>query len=297
MRVYFDFKRVAALLSALCLLFSATACAASGENLTVTATFYPLYVAAINIARDVPGVTVACMAPPGAGCLHDYQMTTADRRHLQDSDVIIQNGAGLEGFLDALLPTLPGRVIDASAGIALLPDEHEGVNPHVWVSVDGMMGEVRNIALGLAEADPAHAEQYAQNAGEYLSRLAALRQEMAETLAPVAGQPIVTFHEAFDYFAEAFDLMPVATVSGGHDVAPSARQLAALAETVRTDDVRALFAEPQYDDESVNILSRETGVPVYILDPAVSGEVDPTDYDAYIRVMRRNAATLLEALQ
>lgn len=288
-------KMLALALSCL-LLLSAAGCAENVKK-TVTATFYPLYVALINVTRDVEGVSVHCMAPPQAGCLHDYQMTTADRRLLEDSDVVVINGAGLEGFLDALLPNLEADVIDTSKGIALLEDEEHGVNAHIWVSVQGMIRQVENIVSGLAAADPDHAEQYRANGAAYTQRLEALYEEMKEALTPCEGMPIVTFHEAFDYFAEAFGLRVVAVVQSDHNTAPSGRELAALAEAIRAEHVRALFAEPQYEDVSVDILSRETGVPVYLLDPAVSGEAEPEDYDAYIRIMRRNAEALKEALE
>lgn len=268
---------------------------AGEEPLRVTATFYPLYIAALNVTVDVPGVEVSCLAPPSAGCLHDYQMTTDDRRALEDSHVVILNGAGLEGFLEKVLPTLAADLIDTTAGMTLLADE-DGPNAHVWVSVQGMIGQTRAIAAGLSAADPDHADQYAANADAYIASLEALYAQMRETLAPCAGAPIITFHEAFAYFAEDFGLRVVATVHNHSDSAPSARAIAALAETVKAENIRALFAEPQYDDASVDILARETGLPVYLLDPAVSGDVDSPDLDAYLTIMRRNMNTLVEAL-
>lgn len=288
-------KKCLILLIIACLLLSGVA-QASQAPLKVTAVFYPLYVATINVARDVPGLDIACLAPPSAGCLHDYQMSTADRRALEDSDVVIINGAGLETFLDKLLPQLSAQVIVASDGLELLADEH-GPNAHVWVSIPGMMTEVQNIADGLATAAPEHAGQFQENAANYIETLSALEKEMKAALAPYAGAPIVTFHEAFAYFANDFDLDVIATVQHEHDMAPSGRDLAITADAIAGHDVKALFAEPQYEDTSVDILAGETGVPVYLLDPAVSGEVDPQDYGAYIRVMRQNMDTLVEALQ
>lgn len=288
-------KKYLALFLLLCMLMASMATAADAP-LRVTATFYPLYLATINVARDVPGLNIVCLAPPSAGCLHDYQMSTADRKVLSDTDVLVINGAGLEVFLDKLLPQLSATVIDASAGIDLLSGHHE-VNAHIWVSIPGMMREVNNIADGLSAADPAHTAQYRQNADDYNAKLETLYNEMKETLAPFAGEPIVTFHEAFDYFAQDFGLRVVETVQHEHETAPSGRTLALVADEIRKEHVRALFAEPQYEDASVDVLSKETGVPVYLLDPAVSGEVDPQDFDAYLRIMESNMHTLVEALQ
>ena len=112
-----------------------------------------------------------------------------------------------------------------------------------------------------------------------------------------AGKSIVTFHEAFDYYAAEFDLTVAAVVQHEEGDAPSAREIAETVRIIREKGVCALFAEPQYTDESINLIARETGLPVYLLDPVVSGEADPDDADAYLRIMRRNLATLLEALK
>ncbi len=269
---------------------------AARRDMTVVTTFYPLYIATINVTRDVPGVAVSCLAPPEAGCLHDYQMTAADRRALEKASVVVMNGAGLETFLDGVLPGLSATVADASEGVALLEGVH-GKNPHVWVSPDGMMQQTMNIAAKLSEWDPGHAEQYDANARAYVDRLAALRNAMQEALKDYYGVSIVTFHEAFAYFAEAFGLHVAANVVHDEGAAPSAQELAWVADVIKIENIRALFAEPQYTDASVETLSRETGLPVYTLDPVVSGKADPNDYDAYLRIMEKNLETLLEALQ
>lgn len=289
------FKGIALATVLLLLLMSCPACAKEAE-LTVTATIYPLYVALLNIAEGVPGVTLACMSPPTGGCLHDYQMTAADRKLLAESDMVVLGGAGLESFLDAFLPQVQATVLDSSEGVPLLGDTLSA-NPHVWVSVSGMRAQVRNIVNGLSAIDPAHAEVYARNGDAYCERLDALQMEMKAKLADVEGSPIVTFHEAFDYFAGEFGLRVVAVVENEPGSVPSARELAEVSDAIRREGVRALFAEPQYDDPSVTILSRETGVPVYLLDPAVSGDWRQADIHSYERIMRGNADTLLEALR
>ncbi len=287
-------KITVCLLLAVCLLTAA--CGAASEGIAVTATFYPIYLATINIARGVEGVEVSCLTPPSAGCLHDYQMTAADRRVLADSDVVVFNGAGLETFLDKLLPQLDAAAVDASEGISLLPGRESEQNPHVWVSVSGAIAQAQNITRGLAAADAEHAEQYEANCEAYVEKLEALRQETASALAPFAGAKIVTFHEAFDYYADEFGLQVAAVVQHDEGNAPSAREIAEVLSIIEEEGVCALFAEPQYADDSIDMIARESGLPVYELDPVVSGEADPEDFDAYLHIMRENLQTLLEAL-
>lgn len=277
----------------LCLMYASS----QAEETLITATIFPLYIAAANIAQGVPGVRVQCMAQPQAGCLHDYQITTADMKMLAESDIVIRNGAGLEAFWESILPRLPVQSIDASEGVPTLPGHHgEAVNPHLWVSVAGMRAQVRNITDGLCAFDPAHAAQYAQNGEAYIARLELLEAEMRAALAQVEGAPIVTFHEAFDYFANDFSLRLVAVIEEAPGSAPSARALAGVAEKVGEEGVRALFAEPQYENQSVLILSRETGVPIYTLDPVASGDAEAAPLTAYEDAMRENVRVLLEAL-
>ena len=158
---------------------------------------------------------------------------------------------------------LPGRArtIDASEGIALLPGAHGETNPHVWVSVDGAMRQVENITEGLVALDPSREDLYRENANAYLERLGALKAQMGEALQPFEGEPIVTFHEAFDYFAKEFGLRVVAVIEAEPGDTPSAREMAEVADKIRAEQVRALFAEPQYEDLSAKLSgNRRAGV-------------------------------------
>ena len=135
--------------------------AGEGRPLKVLASFYPMYVMALNIVGDTPGVSVECMTEPITGCLHDYQLTPANMKTLAGADIFIANGAGMETFIEKALKQAPHlKVIEASRGIRLAFED----NPHVWVSIGGAMEDTRNSAKGLAAADPAHAAAYENNA-------------------------------------------------------------------------------------------------------------------------------------
>ncbi|MGE5614597.1 MAG: metal ABC transporter substrate-binding protein [Bacillota bacterium] len=265
--------------------------------LNIVTSFYPVYIAVINVTRDVPGVEVTNMTGPQEGCLHDYALKPEDLKIIGEADVLVINGAGMEAFLDGVIKQQKNiRVIEASEGIPLLKDENGEENPHVWVSVTNMIDYVGNIARRLSEADPENADLYRENARVYKAKLEKLREEMHKTLGNLRSRDIVTFHEAFPYFAKEFDLNVVAVVESGHDSEPTPRELAELIENIRKSGVKALFTEPQYSSGVVETIARETGAKVYTLDPVVSGEASPEAYDEYIEVMRRNMLTLLEAL-
>jgi len=293
MRIHF-WKTLQLLLLVLCGSPVALATSSAGKTLNILCSFYPMYVMALNIAGDMPGVNVSCMAPPSVGCLHDYQLTPGDLKAVGRSDVFVANGAGMETFVEKAVKQSPNlKIIEASKGIKLAFDD----NPHVWVSISGAIRETKNIADGLASIDPAGAVAYEQNAARYIARLEELRRTMHTALDGLKNRNIITFHEAFPYFASEFNLKIVGVIEREPGSEPSAGELAKTIETIRSARVKALFAEPQYPAKSADIIHRETGIPVSILDPAVTGPREPEKArDSYISAMEKNLKVLAEAL-
>jgi zinc transport system substrate-binding protein len=268
--------------------------ARADEPLRVVASFYPVYVAALNVSVGVPGVEVHNLTSPHIGCLHDYQLTAGDVRQLADADLLLANGAGMETFLGKVKEQSPSlRVIEVSEGIPLMDG-----NPHVWVSFEGASRQVDNITEALALAAPEKADAFRANAATYKAALAALDEKMKSSLAPYAGTPIVTFHEAFPYFARDYKLDLVGVIAREPGTEPSARELADTIGLVRERKVKALFAEPQFPDKSALVISRETGVKVHELDPVVTGPSEPSEArGAFLRAMEKNLGVLQEALR
>jgi zinc transport system substrate-binding protein len=254
-----------------------------------------MYVMALNVVGATPQVRVECMTQPVVGCLHDYQLTPGDLKALATSDVFIVNGAGMEGFIDKAVGQAPHlKVIEASRGMKL------GVrgNPHLWLSIGGAIQETLNIAKGLAAADAGRAAEYEENAAKYAGRLETLGRRMQAALQDVKDRDIITFHEAFPYFASEFHLNIVGVVEREPGSEPSAGELAKTIELVRQKRVKALFAEPQYPARCAEVIHRETGVAVSILDPAVTGPRESAAArDSYIATMEKNLEVLLQALQ
>ena len=282
--------------------------AKESSRLKLLASFYPIAIMALNITDGVEGVAVESMAQQQTGCLHDFQMTTADMKKAETANAFLINGAGMEGFLDKIsdqLPELP--VIDSSTGIPLIAsgeDHHhdggeghdhdqEDYNPHLWVSITNCMEQVRNLSEGIIALDPEHEAEYRENTETYLEKLSALRDKMHSALDHVKNKDIITFHEAFPYFAEEFGLHIAAVINREPDSQPSAKELADTIRLVRETGVKALFVEPLYPETSADIIAAETGAQVYVLDPAVSGEWDK---NAYLTARESNLPVLEQAL-
>ena len=263
----------------------------------IVTSFYPMYVATINITQGVDGVEVHNMTKPQTGCLHDYQLMTEDMKTLENADAFVINGAGMEDFMDKVTEQQKNlKVIDASRGIKLIHDE-EGDNPHVWLSVTDAIQQVRNIADQLKKADPAHADAYEKNAAAYIEKLTSLKTEMHAALDNVPHKDIVTFHEAFPYFAEEFHLNIIGVVEREPGTEPTPTELQETIEQVKGLSAKVLFTEPQYSPAAAETIARETGAKIYTLAPVVTGEATPAAKDAYLDTMRKNMNTLKEALQ
>ena len=270
----------------------------NGKAFTVVTSFYPMYIATINITKDISGVKVINMTKPQTGCLHDYQLVPEDMQKLEKANAFVVNGAGMEVFLDKAVKQQPKlKIVDASKNIPLLKDENGEENPHVWVSVSNAIIQVNNIAEQLAALDPVNAEKYKNNAGVYTKKLEALRTDMHSSLDNVKTKDIITFHEAFPYFAKEFNLNIVDVIEREPGAEPSPKELEETIDKVKELKVKALFAEPQYPAKAAEVIAKETGAKVYTLDPAVTGESKADAYDDYINTMKKNLDVLKEALQ
>lgn len=270
----------------------------SADELTIITSFYPIYIETINVTRDIEGVKVINMTQAQTGCLHDYSLTTENLKTLSNGDVFIINGAGMESFLDKVVSQLPDiEVVDASQGIRLLMDSDGEENPHVWVSITNAMTQVSNIASQLSAIDPDHADMYNTNAEAYNDKLQSLKEEMHFITDNLPNKDIITFHEAFPYFAEEFNLNIAAVIEREPGTEPSAKELEETIETVNASGIKALFAEPQYSPKVADTIASETGATVYYLDPIVTGDADPNGYDDYINKMKENLKVLEEALK
>ncbi|MCO1602396.1 metal ABC transporter substrate-binding protein [Desulfosporosinus nitroreducens] len=266
------------------------------SSLTIAASFYPMYIFTLNITKDIPNVNVVSLTKPTTGCLHDYAVTPDDMKNLEGAQILVINGAGMESFMDKVISQIPDlKVIESSQGISLIQgDGDEGDNPHVWLSVTDAITQVKTIGAQLASLDPAHASQYQENTQAYILKLEALRTKMHQTLDGVQQRNIVTFHEAFPYFAKEFNLNTVGVIEREPGSAPSAKELKETIEQVKSLEIKALFAEPQYPVKAADTIAEETGAKVYTLDPIVTG---PMEADAYINLMESNLITLQEALK
>jgi len=284
------------LLISLCILLLCTPVPGRTEKkeLTIVTSFYPMYIHTLNITKAVPGIKVVNLTSPSVGCLHHYELTTDDMKNLSKASALVINGAGMEQFAEKLgsrIRTL--RIIDAGRGIKPI-QEGGHQNAHLWLSPRNAAAQVKNISEALGELDPSHKALYRKNSETYCTRLLQLNREFSDGLKKIRQRQFISFHRAFDYLARDYNLKVAAVIRVEPTSEPSAKEIAAIISLMKKSGVHTIFVEPQYPSATAESIARETGARVYTLDTAVNGPMEP---GAYLRLMKKNLATLKEALK
>jgi ABC-type Zn uptake system ZnuABC Zn-binding protein ZnuA len=266
-----------------------------------------------DFVRQVGGerVTVVTLVPAGADP-HTYQPAPRDVQRLTTVRAVFVNGAGLEGGLrDLIEHNLPrgATLVELSAGltpITYTPEEvgpadsgaghgpEEGVNPHFWLDVKNAQHYVRRIRDTLVEVDPEGREAYTANADRYLAELDALDAEIRAKIAtiPPERRKLVTFHDAFPYFARAYGLQLVGYVVRAPGREPSAQEIKELSAVLRREQVKTVYKEPQLNAKVLERAAADAGVRVDVL----YSDALTKDVPTYVAMMRRNADALVRGL-
>ncbi|MEE0595522.1 MAG: metal ABC transporter substrate-binding protein [Agathobacter sp.] len=255
------------------------------QTLTVVTSFYPMYIAALNVIGDTDGVHLQNLSEPQTGCLHDFQLTPEDMKLLSKADVFIINGGGIESFMKDVAKSYPDlTIIEASEGIDLLEDEGEE-NAHAWMSVATYEEQVNHIAEGLAAADEKHASDYQKHADAYVVKLDALKERQQKVAEKIKGQSVILFHEAYDYVADDYGLDVAYVLDLDEERQVSAGEVADVLAAVRDDHVKYILAEELYGKSMGDTVEKETDAKVIYLDALNRGDYDA---DSYIKGMSAN---------
>jgi len=244
---------------------------------------------------------------------HGFQPRPSDARAVAAADVMVISGLGFEGWAERLASSagFKGVPVVASRGVRALrsgghghahgpKDEPDGgFDPHAWQDVANVRLYADNIRDGLSKADPAGAPNYAAAASAYMRELDTLDRDIRTAWAPIPrGQRrIVTSHEAFFYYGDAYGVDFLAPRGLAAETEPTPRQLAALIRQIREERVRALFVETAASPRLLQQVASETGARI---GPAVYADTlsDATGPAAsYLAMMRYNTAAFVAALR
>ncbi len=282
--------------SVLLCLFLLTGCARMPDA-QIAATTLPVYEFTSRLCAGTP-LTVARLVTEEVSCLHDYSLHVNQVKAAEAAETIVISGAGLEAFMDDLLHG--ADAIDASLGVSLkCPEEahdhdshqghHHESDPHIWLSPALASQMCRNLCDGLSARYPQYADIFAGNLTSLLSELDALQVYGDAALAGLSCRELITFHDGFSYFADAFGLTILEAVEEESGSEASARELIRLIEAVEHHGLPAIFTEKSGSVSAASIIARETGCGSFALDMAMAG-------DSYFDAMYHNINTIREAL-
>ena len=300
------------------------------DMLTVVTSFYPMYIATLNIVDGVEGVRLENLSEPQTGCLHDFQLTPEDMKLLSTADVFVINGGGIESFMSDVAKAYPKLdVVEACEDVALLSEDdadsdhdhdheadtesdsdhdhdheadaesdsahdhdHGDENAHAWMSVSRYRTMVQTIASRLAEKDAKHADEYYANAKAYDAKLAVLEEKINSIKSLTNGQNIIIFHEAYEYVADDFSMNACYLLDLDEERSVSAGEVKQVIGAIKDDGVSVILAEELYGKSMGDTVSRETDVHMVYIDPLNRGEYDK---DSYLDGMEHNIELIKDA--
>lgn len=286
-------RNILALLLALTLLLPGCGGARTGggeeARLTILASTYPVYLAARAVTDGVDGVAVERLNTGEVSCLHDYTLTVTDMKKIEQADVIALNGADLEEFMEDALAASSALVIDCSEGVSLLENaghvhtegddghDHGHYDPHYWMDPDNMEQVVNNLQSALCQADPDSREQYRENAESAMTEVwnfGVITREILTTVLEETGVEIsglITFHDGFRYFAQAFGFPLLASIEEEEGSEASAKEINQITQLVEQHQIPVIFTEVNGSDATAQAIARETGCAVAQLTMLMDG--------------------------
>jgi zinc/manganese transport system substrate-binding protein len=276
-------------------------------KLEVVATFSIL----ADFARNVGGnqVNVTALVNPN-GDVHVYSPTPADAEAIRNARLVIVNGLGLEGWLPRLVEPSGSNATTVVATHGIVPrniaareilsrDHGAGAaDPHAWQSVPNAEIYVGNIRDAMVAADPVNATTYRANAAAYLTKLEALDHDVRETVAriPPDRRKVISTHDAFGYFAAAYNITFIAPEGVSTETEPSARDIATIIAQIRKERIPAVFLENVSDPRIMRQIASETGAAIGGTLYSDSLTNEKGEAPTYIAMVRHNISTIAGAL-
>ena len=291
-----------------------------GEKLQVVASIFPV----ADMARQVGGndIEITTVVPAGASP-HTFEMKPSLVKAFASAKVFLMIGAGLEFWADQLVQSSGRKLkpVVLSDGMTLIRsadphhDEsvketphasnksahtghahsHDSGNPHIWLDPHLAITMVTRILEAFSIADPVHASDYENRTKTYLDQLDALDRDIAVAVNQFKIRQVISFHPSWDYFAARYGLTLAGLIEKTPGRNPTPREIADIVSGIKAYQIRAVFAEPQFSPRVADVIAREAGVKVLILDP-LGGETLP-GRNTYIGLMTYNLQIMKEAMQ
>lgn len=252
------------------------------EKIEVVVSILPLAEFAEKVGGD--RVAVSVMVPPGASP-HSYEPTPNQLTKVNKAKIYVKLGTPIEFelvWLDKILSTNKNiLVVDASKGTELI--NHD---PHIWLSPQNVKLMITNICNGLIKVDSTHKKYYTENKEKYLKKLDSLHYYIENVLKEKKNRKFLVYHPSWSYFARDYNLEQISIEIEGKE--PSAKEIQHLIALAREHNIKVVFASPQFNTKSAEVIAKEIGGQVVLIDPLSKD---------YIKNMKQIAQALSESME
>ena len=285
--------------------------AVQAETKQVVVTIKPIH-ALVSGVMD--GVNIPYLLLQGSESPHNYSLRPSQVRQLHNANLVIWIGP-VESFLEKTITTLSDkteylRLLDVQ-GLTLLKARHQGetweihhhgnyhdngfdIDPHIWLNPQNAKVIVSVIVRTLSRLDAPNAIHYSANAKRLVARLDQLDQTLKRQLAPIKDLPYLVFHDAYQYFENRYELKAMDAINLSPEVRLSARRLHQLRTSIKTQQIRCVYSEPQFDSALVLTIIEGTSVRHGILDPIGADLAAGTE--SYFILLQNMAKSLNQCL-
>ena len=256
----------------------------------IVTSFYPMYIIAENVTEGAENIELENMADVNVGCLHDYTLTTEDMKKIENADIFIANGLGMENFIDKVLASNENmHIVDSSTNIENLISNENETNAHIWTSIDNYIKQVENVSEELQKLDTTNSEKYINNANEYIRKLEELKKEYLENLKNIQGTKAVSLNEAFEYLGQELN-MEITTIETDHEESTlSAEMLKNIIDKMNNENIKTIIIDINDNEVNARTIANETGAEIIKLDSGLTGDINK---DAYINTIKYNMEIL-----
>ncbi|MFO7666520.1 MAG: metal ABC transporter substrate-binding protein [Desulfobacterales bacterium] len=278
-----------------------------GDRIPVAASIFPV----ADMVKQVGGdyVEVISVIPPGASP-HTYEPKPSVLKKLSSAKIFFMIGAGLEYWNEKFVKSAGSGVMKVvlSDGVDLIREkEHHHqkkagkpysgdtfANPHIWLDVEIAKSMVKRIVTALASLDNGHAQYYEERGSKYMAELDSLDRNIYEETGRFKIKKYVTFHPAWEYFARRYGLESAGFIEAVPGKNPTPLEIKRIVENIKNHGVKAVFAEPQFNPKTAEVIAAEAGIKVLMLDPM--GGIGIKERESYIDIMKYNLKIFREAM-
>lgn len=272
-------------------------CAETESNddiLTVAATTYPIYCLASAVCDGVDGINVSAVINQEISCLHDYTLSVSDMRVIESADLIIMNGLGLEDFMGEALDSAMGETYVCSDGVELLYSPDGESDPHIWLDPSRAAIMAENIGKKMAQFDAENSEIYENNAKVVAEELRAKSEQWQEELSELEHREIISFHDGFEYFADAFGLTVLRSIEEEAGSEASAKEIAEIVQMIKDYDIKTIFTEKNGSTSTADAIARELGGDVEVASLTMIMSGNSGGLNSILEEMEYNVQTIKE---